>query len=66
MRLSEELTRIVAGRRRRRSADQAPRQIVPSAPQAPGHDGAHAGAGDPFDAARERLRTEIPPRAEDE
>ena len=45
-------------RRKRRPPEQAPREIVPSAPPVPV-------AGDPFDAARERLRREIPPPQDD-
>jgi hypothetical protein len=61
VRLSEELARIVAGGRRkqRRPADRAPQEIVPS--ERPTADG----RGDPFDAARERLRSQIPPRDEE-
>lgn len=58
MRLSEELARILKppARRRRRPADQAPRQIVPSEPAA------GTPAADALDAARARLKAEIPPR----
>lgn len=75
MRLSEELARILPARHRRRAADRAPREIVPAegAARANGAGRAHAvdggaapGPGDAdavrFDAARERLRAEIPPR----
>ena len=45
------LAGLVARRkRRRRPREQAPKEIVPSSEK------------DPFDAARERLRREIPPR----
>jgi hypothetical protein len=62
VRLSEELARILPARRTRRPADQAPREIVPAGgvSGAPAADG-NAGAADPFDAARERLRSCIPP-----
>jgi hypothetical protein len=45
------LAGLVARRkRRRRPPEQAPKEIVPQASK------------DPFDAARERLRRQIPPR----
>jgi hypothetical protein len=49
-----KLTRLLAARRRRRRRprEQAPREIVPRAD------------GDPFDAARERLKRQIPPPPE--
>ncbi len=75
MRLSEELARILPARRRRRPADRAPREIVPAGGGAAGGadaaaEGGPCGAALParahdagrFDAARERLRAEIPPR----
>lgn len=59
MRLSEELARILPGRRapRRVGGDrhQAPREIVPSL------DAGRAKV-ERLDAARERLRRQIPPR----
>jgi len=56
VRLSEELARILPGRRAtRRPADRAPREIVPAA------DGDRSKA-QRLDAARERLRRQIPPR----
>lgn len=67
MRLSEELARILKGppeRRRRRPAGQAPNEIVPTEPPAAGGRPERAAAADPFDAARERLRAQIPPRDE--
>jgi hypothetical protein len=62
VRLSEELARILPGRRRRRPADQAPREIVPR------DRGAAEAAADRnrFDVARERLRAEIPPRDDED
>jgi hypothetical protein len=41
------------GSRRRRPRADAPREIIPR-------------ATDPFDAARERLKAQIPPRREDQ
>jgi len=53
VRLSEELARILGPTRRtRRPADQAPREIVPG----------DATKAQRLDAARERLREQIPPR----
>jgi len=63
VRLSEELARILPARRRRRTADGAPREIVPSEGGRPAPE---RGAADPFDAARRRLRERIPPRADGE
>ncbi|HEU4656392.1 MAG TPA: hypothetical protein VFR97_02660 [Capillimicrobium sp.] len=62
MRLSEELARILKppARRKRRPADQAPREIVPS-----GEPGGARPAADALDAARERLKAQIPPRDEE-
>ncbi len=62
MRLSEELARIMASGRRgkRRPAGQAPREIIPG--DATGRPA--PAPADPFDAARDRLRAEIPPRDE--
>jgi hypothetical protein len=64
-----ELAQRVAGRRakRRRAADEAPREIVPA-------DAGAAGTvppppelpADPFDAARERLKARIPPPPADD
>ena len=59
MRLSEELARIIPARRRRRPAEQAPREIVPSQAFVPAT-GREPGR-DAFDAARERLKAQIPP-----
>ncbi|UGS34564.1 hypothetical protein [Capillimicrobium parvum] len=63
MRLSEELARILPARRKRRPADQAPREIVPARSVAGGRaqDPEPTDDADPFDAARERLRSRIPP-----
>jgi hypothetical protein len=61
VRLSEELARILPRRGRRRPPEQAPREIVPS-PERFG-DGRDAAR---LDAARDRLRAEIPPRTEDD
>ena len=63
MRLSEELARILPGRRgaRRVGGDriQAPREIVPSAD-------ADRAKAERLDAARERLRRQIPPRSDEQ
>jgi len=60
LRLSEELARILPGRRHsRRPADQAPREIVPSS------DPAAQAKAQRLDAARERLREQIPPRSDE-
>ena len=60
MRLSEELARILPGRRTtRRPADQAPREIVPSS------DPTAQAKAERLDAARDRLRRQIPPRADE-
>ena len=60
MRLSEELARILPGRRAaRRPADQAPREIVPSS------DPSAQAKAERLDAARERLRRQIPPRSDE-
>jgi hypothetical protein len=58
VRLSEELARILPGRRHtpRRPAEQAPREIVPSADRT---------KAERLDAARQRLREQIPPRADE-
>ena len=64
MRLREELARILPGRRanreRSRSADRAPLEIVPST------DPSAQAKAQQLDAARERLRRQIPPRDEQE
>jgi hypothetical protein len=60
VRLSEELARILPGRRHAPRRTDAPREIVP-APDAAGQAKAQR-----LDAARERLRRQIPPRAEHE
>ncbi len=64
MRLSEELARILPGRRPRVGAcaagrSQAPREIVPSSE-------AGRSKAERLDAARERLRRQNPPRADDD
>jgi hypothetical protein len=60
VRLSEELARILPGRRHpRRPAEQAPREIVPSA------DPSAQAKAQRLDAARERLREQIPPRPDE-
>lgn len=66
MRLSEELARILPARRKRRVADRAPREIVPSGGVAPAAEGQRPAGADPFDAARRRLREEIPPRDDEQ
>jgi hypothetical protein len=77
VRLSEELARILRppARRKRRGAGRAPREIVPSDAVTP-RTGDPAGrsaptAGSPardaraaLDAARDRLRSQIPPRGD--
>jgi hypothetical protein len=61
VRLSEELARILPGRRHaRRPAEQAPREIIPSS------DPAARTKAEQLDAARERLRAQIPPRDEEQ
>jgi hypothetical protein len=63
LRLSEELARILPGRRggrdRFRPADQAPREIVPSS------DPSAQAKAQRLDAARARLREQIPPRSDE-
>jgi hypothetical protein len=61
VRLSEELARVFRvppARKKRRAGDQAPREIIPT-------DDRLTGRHDPFDAARERLKSQIPRRDED-
>jgi hypothetical protein len=62
VRLSEELARILKppARRKRRAGGEAPREIVPSE-----RPSARAGDADPFDAARARLKAQIPPPDDD-
>jgi hypothetical protein len=58
--VSVELARILPGRRHpRRPAEQAPREIVPSS------DPSAQAKAQRLDAARERLREQIPPRDDD-
>jgi hypothetical protein len=54
--------RLQTGKRRRRPVAQAPQRIVPLEPAAPGE----ALQPSRLDAARERLRITIPPRADDD
>lgn len=62
MRLSEELARILPGRRHTRRAGgdgaEAPREIIPSS------DPSAQAKAQRLDAARRRLREQIPPRDE--
>jgi hypothetical protein len=60
VRLSEELARILPGRRpSRRPAQQAPREIIPAS------DPVAQAKAQRLDAARERLREQIPPRPDE-
>ncbi len=56
MRLSEELARILPARRRRRSTEAAQDAVGAGVAVAQ-----RESPGDAFDAARERLKSEIPP-----
>jgi hypothetical protein len=72
VRLSEELARVLRppARRKRRAGEDAPREIVPGE-GAGGPRGGPAGSlgsagsasegADPFEAARARLKSQIPP-----
>jgi hypothetical protein len=60
VRLSEELARILPGRRHAARRPDAPREIIPTT------DDAGTAKAERLDAARERLRRQIPPRSEDE
>jgi hypothetical protein len=66
VRLSEELARILPARRKRRAGDRAPREIVPSGGVLPSPAPERSAGADPFDAARRRLREQIPPRDDEQ